>query len=240
MAGYGSSRKTWLLQMVLLSVAAGRRCRAGRAMHLDWEQGRRVTFERYQRLAKAASVVLGDLGDNLAYDMAPGVFHRLHEGTAASVEALCKLVDGYTLVGLDPLKALCGGIDENSSDARLPLDVMSQVSERTGCAFMVLDHAGKPQEGRSRRHAIRGSSSKFDACQVVYVATAEKGEPTLVTCEKESVTGSFPKEFTFTVDDVEHRGDPRWGARLVHPSQVSQRGIQATVQADVYDPIGGF
>jgi hypothetical protein len=60
-AGYGFTGKTIAAQALALAIASGGRvwdmfaARSGRVLHLDYEQGQRLTNERYQRLARGVA-----------------------------------------------------------------------------------------------------------------------------------------------------------------------------------------
>jgi len=94
-AGYGYSRKTMALQSLGLSIAAGRPAwglhsvRKGVVLHLDYEQGRRITQERYQRLAYLKSLLdKGFLDTSLRWlPPADGWRRRRAEGTADQLSA---------------------------------------------------------------------------------------------------------------------------------------------------------
>lgn len=235
LAGCGGSRKTWLAQMILLRKAAGgHECSKGKAMHLDFEQGQRTTATRYQRLAKASGVDLAKVGKSLGYQFSPTAFRHIKDDVEKARDTLCFLVEGWDLVMVDPLKACCPWIDENSAQARDPLDLMTYASEKTGAAFLVLDHSGKPQDGRGLRFAVRGSSAKVDACQVVYVATCDSpDDPTQVTCIKENLSGDFVRPFRFVVEDVAKDGDAKWGAMITEPKmQVPKQAAPRSYQEE--------
>lgn len=77
LAGYGFSGKTVAAQSMALALVAGR-CVWGafhsqerRVIHIDLEQGDRLTRRRYQRLALAMSVELPPLDDRLVVAILP-------------------------------------------------------------------------------------------------------------------------------------------------------------------------
>jgi 5S rRNA maturation endonuclease (ribonuclease M5) len=186
-----------------------------RVLDLDYEQGRTLTARRYQRIARAKGFELGTLGRRLGYRFRP-----FYWNAAGARDQLRRLVDGFDLVKVDPFAACTEGIDENSSAVRAALDLAISVSEETGTTFLFVDHAGKPPTDgskRSRKHTQRGHSSKTDANQTLIVLSREKGEPALVTCERDQVSGVFFPDFRFDVEDVpsEDGTEPHWGIRLV-------------------------
>lgn len=79
-AGYGFSGKTVSLQSFALSIASGRPLwgvygvRQGRVRHFDFEQGSRVTHERYQRLSRGMGIDLAGLADRLTLAVNPTAY----------------------------------------------------------------------------------------------------------------------------------------------------------------------
>jgi hypothetical protein len=230
-AGYGFSGKTLAAQAAALALAGdvGKVWSAfaaprARVLHLDYEQGSRLTRERYQRLAFAMMLGPHDLGDRLALETMPSIFLD----DAGAEDKLERRADGFQLVIIDSLRAAAPTIEENASEARRPLDMLSRISERTGAAFVVIHHARKPnatQQGGAKM-AIRGSGALFDACGSVLVFEAEKGEPARVTHEKARASGQLADDFELTVSDVSEDGNPRAGllvAANAAPSREAQR-----------------
>ena len=214
-AGYGFSGKTLALQAMALSLAAARTvwgaylCRdARRVLHVDFEQGQRLTCRRYQRLARATGIDLATLGDALAVAvMPPGL--ALTEACATRWH---ELMVGRDLVVVDSLRAATGGQDENSSDIRAGLDMLGHVSEQTGCRALIIHHARKPSEDSAGgQYAIRGSSGIFDACDSAYLFSAAKDEPVSVDHVKARTHGDLVDSFALTISDVILDGDPRAG-----------------------------
>jgi len=70
-AGYGFTGKTIAAQALALAIASGGcvwdmfTARSGRVLHLDYEQGQRLTNERYQRLARGSKLDPNEVGDRL-------------------------------------------------------------------------------------------------------------------------------------------------------------------------------
>lgn len=217
-AGYGYSGKTLAAQSLALSVAAGlpvfgmfRVNLDGKVRHIDYEQGRRLTMERYQRLGRAAGVRFADLGDRLGFVALPP--EKLDsEGIE---ELLVRELEGVTLAVIDSYRAGAPAIDENSSEARVPLDMLARVSELTGCCIVVIHHARKANDNDSdSRQILRGSSALFDACQAVWTFSAKKRQPTTVECAKARLTGKNHEPFVLHTEDVAHGENERWGLQL--------------------------
>lgn len=231
-AGYGYSRKTMALQSLAVSVAAGKPvwgvygARSGRVIHLDYEQGRRVTQERYQRLARGMGCELQDLP---AGSLRVASMPRVYLDEAGIEDELVRLCTAVTVAIVDSLRAAFPHADENSSEVRNYLDILGRVSERTGCAFLVIHHARKPtrDDAGGTTYAIRGSSALFDACQSVYVFAGEKDAPTVVHHQKDRVRGVTVSDFGLTSEDI----DGRVGLRVLHMEAEQLARDSARVEA---------
>ncbi len=175
-AGYGGLGKSMLAQYIVLCVATGRRVfdrhdvRHGRAMHLDYEQGRRLTRTRYQRIAAALGLPAGALKDRLKLRHLPPV----NLVTPGFEQALLRRVDGFSVCLVDSLRAATPGLKENDSEIRAPLDMLGRVSEKTGCVFIVIHHARKDDGGdrTGGNQNMRGNSAINDAAQTVIMLEA--------------------------------------------------------------------
>lgn len=219
-AGYGFSGKTVAMQQLAVDVASGRRAfgcfavRKGRVIHLDYEQGTRLTRKRYQRLAAAAMLSPADFGTNLAMQSMPLVYLD----TAGAEDALVQIADGAALLIIDSLRAAAPTVDENSSEVRRVLDTLNRVSERTGCVVIVIHHARKPQKDAAggAKMGIRGSGAIFDACSSVLVFEAgEKDEPVRVYHEKARESGKPGGDLELRIEDVEVDGCENGGLRVI-------------------------
>ena len=220
LVGQGYVGKTILATSVGLSVATGRalwsvyRVRQGRVLSLDYEQGKRVTSIRTQRLARGMGIDREELRATMSW----GILPRLRLTTPDAEEHFSRLFDGYALVILDALKGLTPGVEENSSEIRDYMGTLTRASERTGAACLLLHHAGKtpPVGNRPRKEMGRGSSGIFDECQTVFIATGEKGAAVYVSHEKDRELGSTVPDFGLRIEDVEIDGNPKAGLRVVH------------------------
>lgn len=233
-AGYGYSRKTMALQSLGLSVATGKdvwgvwSCKKGAFVHLDYEQGRRLTQERYQRLARGIGCEVGALEPG---SMRACIMPRTYLDEPDIGDRLTKLCEGATFVLVDSLRAALPHADENSSEIRSHLDVLTRVSERTGAAIAVIHHARKPsqQAAGTATHSIRGASSLFDACQTVYVFEGEKDTPTRVHHQKDRVRGLTLDEFGLTSEDTTGpNGESRWGLVVRHMNPEELAGVNSS------------
>lgn len=231
LAGVGFSGKTLLAQSLVLSVASGRRAfgahpvRQGRAIHLDYEQGATTSWCRYQRLGRATGITdLADLAD-LRFGPMPRL--ALDRSDTSWLEWLCA---GATLLVIDSLRAAAPTLDENSSEMRRPLDVLTRVSEATGCAVVVIHHGRKPREDDRGSGAaqIRGSGAIFDACSNVLVLRGLRPGVVRVSHQKARVTGMLRPPFDLAIEDVEVDGVPRAGLSVqpIAPGRPEQSALE--------------
>jgi hypothetical protein len=219
--GQGYVGKTIVATSIGLSVASGQLLwgvygtRRGRVLHLDHEQGRRLTSKRFRRQALGMGLCADDLRDWWRAAIYPPV----NLTTAGAEDIYKRLFEGYALVIADALKGLTPGVDENSSEIRDYMQKLSRACEATGATCLLLHHAGKTPVGgdkRPRKEMGRGSSGIFDECATVLVATGEKGEPISVTHDKDRELGGTVADFGLRIEDVTIDGDPKGGLRVVH------------------------
>jgi hypothetical protein len=215
LAGYGFSGKTMAAQSLAVSVATGlpywgmgqlHDATPGKVLHLDFEQGRKLTARRYQRLAEGLKAPLDMLRENLRVASLPRA--KLDDPTAEA--ELTQMCAGVRLVIVDSLRAAAPTLDENSSDVRRTLDLMTRVSEVTGAAFLVIHHAKKSGGERRGLESARGSSAIFDGCSSVLILDAE-GEGAeraaiRVTHVKARNTGVCAKAFEICINDTASGG----------------------------------
>jgi len=207
--------KTLLLMTMGLAVASGRdlfglhRVTRGRWVHFDHEMGRRGAKRYFQRLASGLNLGPDDLRGNVSMRVLP----RLNLTTEHALDHYTRILTGCSIATIDPLRAAAPGQDENKSEFRQWLDMLSVVSDRTDCAIMVLHHGGKPVEGTERRNTGRGSSAIDDAVQTKLVLTAaEKKAPMLVSHEKtRENNGETVPDFYLEIDN-----STPGAVRLVH------------------------
>ena len=238
-AGYGYSGKTMALQSLAVSVASGCSvwgvwsCRKGRVLHLDYEQGLRLNQDRYQRLARGMGFELRDLPVGT---LTVACLPRVYLDENGLQDELVKLVEGYTLVIVDSLRAAFPHADENSSEVRSYLDILSRVSERTGATFIVIHHARKPNgpNGGGAKYAIRGSSALFDAGQSVFIFEGEKNEPTRVVHDKDRIRGKTIEDFGLVTEDIAGETGPNHALIVRHldGEQLEQGSSNRSQQAE--------
>ncbi|MFO0665073.1 MAG: AAA family ATPase [Polyangiaceae bacterium] len=220
-AGYGFGGKSMAAQSFAISCATGRplwgvygvkQCPVA---HLDWEQGHRVTAERYQRLARAEGLGLSALA---SLPLKLCVHPEIGLEAADAEDVYSRAFGNAGLVIVDSLRAAAPTADENSSEIRRYIDVLNRSAEKTGATVVIIHHARKPSADASdgARYKIRGSGAIFDACGSVFVFSAEKGAATRVSHEKCRNKGILGDDFGLRIEDVEVNGDPRGGLRLTH------------------------
>lgn len=197
-------------RMVWAKLAAPNRCKV---LHLDYEQGSRLTRWRYQRLAQARGLTAVDLDNYLALAALP----EMYLDNSRGLEELERIIQGWDVVIVDSFRAASPGVDENSSDARMPLDAMTRLSERSGASFVVIHHARKPNQDRQggTKMSIRGSGAIFDGCASVLVFDGEKDQPKVVSHEKERNSGVTLDDFELVIAD-----DPKSGGLTVRAKDV--------------------
>lgn len=232
-AGYGYSGKTVSAQSLALSVAAGRevwgeiRAEQGPVLHVDYEQGEHLTRWRYQRLARGL-----ELPDPAELPIETLVMPKLRL-VDESEDTWCRYCDGKRLTIIDSYRVAASHVEENSSQAREPLDLASRISIRTGCVILVLHHARKPQRDApgGAVYTVRGSGSIFDATGSCIVFVGEKGDPPVVHHEKNGVTGNTTEPFALQIRDVAWHDDPLWGL-TVQAADLEQLNLLAARTAE--------
>lgn len=230
-AGYGYSGKSLVAQSLALSVAAGRDvlglfgARRGRVLHLDYEQGRRLTAERYQRLARAMGIGAAELEGHLRVSVYPQFL--LSDPDAE--EVLVRETEGHALAIVDSLTCAIPSIDEASREIAAPLYMLGRVSDRTGVTFLVLHHARKPSRDAAggAAMAIRGSSAIFGAVDSAYVFSAPAGGSIDVEHVRSPTSGILVAPFALAIGDVEIDGRARAGLVVRHLDP-AQRPSRAT------------
>jgi hypothetical protein len=212
LVGYGYSGKTVAGMSLLLSVATGLpvwgkySCKKGLALHFDHEVGKRGTLGRYQRLAYTDGITPDMVEDRLRICCLPD-FRLTDPDAEDKLKRECK---GASVAMIDSFRAvLGGGMDENASDARLPIDKLLRVSEATACSFILLHHSGKGSKETEAKMAGRGSSAIFDAAGTVLKLQAEKHKEPHVTVSKAEMSkvtadasGGASEPFWLRIEDV--------------------------------------
>ena len=126
--------------------------------------------------------------------------------------ALVEVCRGVTLAIVDNLLAACASatLKENESGIRRFLDILTRVTSKTGCAFVVLVHerkAGKDDQGGGLQR-VRGSSAITDAAGSVISIGAAEGDGIVSAQQTKSSLRKKGDELLFQIEDVgEAAGD---------------------------------
>lgn len=244
-AGYGYSGKTLALQDAALSIASGKdvwglfSCRRGKVIHLDYDQGKRTSIQRYQRIAFARGIDLGELvgGGWLRLSSVPAAY--LTDRNAEKL--LVGMLRGHALCIIDSFTSGYPGVDEIDKRSAEHLYLLGRVSELTGCTIVVVHHARKDDGAtEDKKNLVRGSGALFGACSVVWVLFGARGKPVQWSCIKERHEGSEPDDFWVQFRNEASGTDPRAGVRVVHldkeqvtrsnDSDASQRRVREWAQ----------
>ncbi len=233
-AGYGSSQKSFAAQGMLLALAAqsstfiwgkfarARRCRV---LHLDYEQGKRETQRRYQKLARGMGLVEADLQGFLEVEVMPpakfAVENQVFFEEAAKTRDVV-LIDSFA-------GARDATVDENSAEARAPLDMLTAISEKTGCTFIVIHHSGKGKKDDVREVA-RGSSAIYDAMSSMLAFVRDVGKNELSVMQAKNRGAREVAPFTLQVVD-----DDRGGTTIVADSAPTAQTERAVLAARVVE-----
>lgn len=221
-SGYGGAGKTFVSQQLMLCVAAGI-SRAwdqvaiqshGAVVHIDYEQTFDITRWRYQRLAEGMGIELAALGTNIALASLP----PLYLTDPKAEDELRLACAGKALCLIDNLRSACPGVDENDSKIRLYLDILTRITQATGCLFVVIVHESKgadTPEGRKGAQKVRGSSSIVDASMAT-VHFSGNGHEVLTVAQGKSSMGSPGEPIYLKFVDV---GD-------IDPSTGKSKGIR--------------
>jgi hypothetical protein len=226
LAAYGASGKSMITQSLALSIAAAAPVwnhfptARGVVRHFDHEQGKHATSKRYQRLCAGMGLDGPDFDGHLFVAILP----ELYLTSKNAVDAYCRECEGSTLVILDAFRGAIPGLDENDSRVRICIDNLTRVSEKVGCAFWLLHHAGKPKDGHSDQRTIaRGSSAIFDACGAVWNLTGAKGSAKVMSQQKTpaEAEGRPVDDFQLVIDDVLVGTNPTGGVAVTYEPVVS-------------------
>lgn len=165
-AAAGAGKTTATIAMAL-HVAAGKTLwgrfgvpRPGRVVHIDYEQQKSLR-RSYQEIAKGAGLDLRQLWHNVTLipAMPPAGLVEIRRGAvdtearAATIAHLVEVCTGARLCIVNSLVAATPGVDENSKDVSDALTLLGEVGNRTGCAMLMIHHAGRNTDGHARGHS---------------------------------------------------------------------------------------
>jgi hypothetical protein len=215
-------------QQLALCIASGTnflnyKVMQGNVLHIDFEQGERLTNERYQRLANALGI------DQNKVKLWTVCFPDVNIAKPSGIKQIELMVDIvkplHTVI--DSLGACCQGIDENSSAIRNPIDALGKIFKDRNSSCQIIHHARKPSNGEKSggKYSLRGSGGIFAAVDSCFIFTGEKNQPTYVTHEKDRTQGTLLEEFGLDTIDVHGETGHRWGVKmnLLNKQQVNDR-----------------
>lgn len=128
--------------------------RRGKVLLIDLEVGEIMTRRRLTRLARGRGREIVDYAGRFFWTCES----RLSLRDPQFEEKLTAALEGFTLCIIDSLSKLLGGLNENDNSAiSAPMGMLTQVSNATGCAILILHHEGKaPSDGTKREANQRG------------------------------------------------------------------------------------
>ena len=205
-SGFGYSGKTAFAQLLLLSIANGRSfmglmaCESGEVGHLDYEQGWRLSVERYHREVRGMGLGLEEGMDKVRYCPFPEHYVDDQKGR----DAIARSVEGLKAVLVDSGRASMPGTEENDSKSRIHIDGLTRIGEKTGVTFVMILHDGKAgQNPRQQKERTRGSSALYDAMQTVWGFEKKDDEDFVrAVLRKDRLTGAESR-FGFRFEDSE-------------------------------------
>lgn len=220
--GVGGGGKSIAMQSMALATISGQLLwgqfpiRHGRVVHLDYEMGQHPSLARYRALANGHGIPWPDVCRSLRLAPMPRVYMNKPEFEAA----LRKAVDGCELALIDSLRRAMPGENENDSALTQYIDVVTRVSNDTGCTVILAHHSSPKtpsQQGtRDIRGAGRGSSAIHDAGGSELLFESDDGKPTRVRHTRAFLGGQKHEPFTLEILDTDGGKDvPGGGMRVV-------------------------
>lgn len=152
------SGKSFLLQHLALCAVTNKKfldtfeVKQGNVLHLDYEQGTDQSEVRYQRLMNGHGITDAELRKGALLFARP----TMPLDSPDAEKELESLTKGYSLCIIDSYRAALSQTDENSSEARGPLTMLGNVSEKTGCVFIVIHHQGRARHRAGSEHGEEG------------------------------------------------------------------------------------
>lgn len=233
LVGYAGAGKTMLAYDLALAVAAPQSGatfwgglkvdRHGQVIVLDLEVGGYLTKQRLLQLSAGRWAKLSDWSGRLSFASFPR-WSLLSDGAEAMLEATLR---GKTLCVIDSLAAITPGVDENAKTMADHMALLARVSEKTGCAVLVLHHEGKPsQEGPKAVHLRGRGSSAIQGIWSSQWAVTSLGEGRLQLEHGKSQWGALQPSHSCQISDVwSDDGGTKVGVRLAP--------VEATTAAEV-------
>lgn len=190
LVAYAGSAKTYLAIELALAVAAGHKTcwggielsLSGPVIHLDYEMGEDHIDHRYQRVAHGMGIDLDNLRgieQQTPYDAIKNIPTKVQNDELLRVSSLPELwltspgiesvlmreCKDAALLIIDSFRAATAGskIEENSSEMRCYIDMLTRVSSKTKCVILILHHERKGGKDSLKLQNMRGSSGLADA-----------------------------------------------------------------------------
>lgn len=210
--GAPGTMKSLLAADMLVSVSAGldwlpplpgqtvrpRKTSAAPVLWLDFDNGRRITHERFEALGRAAG-----LSEAAPVHYASMPTPWLDASDYSAVEALARRVErlGAKVVVIDNLGTVSGGVDENSPEMIRVMSNLRRLADTTGAAIVVIHHQRKANgfKGRSG-DMLRGHSSIEAALDLALLVERKEGVDWVSiksTKTRNSCVQPFDVEFTY-------------------------------------------
>lgn len=235
--GEPSSGKTLILQSLFLSLLRGARrwagfpigkLRRGRIVHVDYEVGKYLLNQRYQRLAIGQGLDLASLGSRLERASFPP--YRLipeHE------DIWRRLMRGADILLIDSLGSAAGGSLNSRDLATELMGMLARLSEETDCRTVLVHHPRKttpttfrdPDPERTLAtfpNELCGSGGLLANLDAGLGCIGREGDLIYVGQFRARTTGALAPSFTLDVVDVDAHGqrvprtdDPSPGLQLV-------------------------
>lgn len=186
--GSSKLRKTFFLDQMLLSLAAGRpflkwrNSVPRRIVLIQFEIRKHHKHRRIKRLARAMGIKKAELGDRFHILNARGLGITGPEG----LKKITPQIMSYSpdVIAIDPLYKLTVGAENTAEDSKVILNAFDVLAEKTGAAVLYVHHDSKGTPG-DRDIRDRGAGSNvlgrdYDAC---FVMTAHAMEEETVVVE---------------------------------------------------------
>lgn len=202
--GSGFSGKTnAMIDLLLAAVTNGKwlgkfqvKMKPGKkAMFIALEGSLKRLMKRANRIGTARGIKYNEVFDRLILNHKPNIRFNHPELYNEYVSLLSNAWKEFGLIIIDNQRTLAPSVKENESDGRWILDVLSDVSERTGAVIIVLHHTGK-DESRER-----GSSGFWDATGCQWLLKG-RGRAPKVLEQVKSVEDLYPDNIGIVFEDV--------------------------------------
>lgn len=255
LVGYAGAGKTMLAADLALGVSApegmAATCwgglpveRRGRVVMIDLEVGDYLTKQRLTDLAHGRWAQLAQWSGRLAF----ACFPRWSLVSPGAEERLEATIKGAALCIIDSLTMLLGGQDENASSVADCIGLLARVSERTGCAILVLHHEGKPPADGPKAAHLRGrGSSAIQGMWSSQWAVASLGEGRLKLEHGKNQWGPLLESHSCQIADLTDEDGRKVGVRLAPlstpqdgPGAAAPAGALAAAKRQAVEALGAF